>query len=80
MFLLQAVFPGIPIFLIILITSALFGLSHIYQGLRGVIETGILGILSVSLFLVSGSLIFSMLLHFMADFSYTFILKDEQAV
>ena len=79
-FLLHAVFPDISIFLIILITSALFGLSHIYQGLRGIIETGIFGILSVSLFLASGSLILPMLLHFMADFSYTFILADEQAV
>jgi membrane protease YdiL (CAAX protease family) len=78
-FLLQAVFPDISIFLIILISSALFGLAHIYQGLRGIINTGIFGALSMSLFLATGSLIFPMLLHFAADFSYTFILSKEQA-
>ena len=60
-FLLQAVFPGIPIFLVILITSALFGLSHIYQGVRGVMKTGLYGVLFVSLFLASDSLILPML-------------------
>ena len=77
-FLLQSVFPGISVFLVILITSALFALSHLYQGLRGVIQTGIFGILSVSLFLATGSLILPMILHFLADFSYTFVLPKEQ--
>ena len=79
-FLLQSVFPGISVFLVILITSALFGLSHLYQGLSGVIRTGIFGILSVSLFLVTDSLILPMVLHFLADFSYTFVLPKEQEV
>jgi membrane protease YdiL (CAAX protease family) len=78
-FLLQAVFPDIPTILVIIITSVLFGLSHLYQGFRGVVDTTIFGILSVSLFLVTGNLIFSMLLHFVADFSYTFFLSEEQA-
>ena len=77
-FLLQSVFPGISVFLVILITSVTFGLWHLYQGLRGVIQTGIFGILSVSLFLVTNSLILPMLLHFIADFSYTFVLPKEQ--
>jgi membrane protease YdiL (CAAX protease family) len=79
-FLLQAVFPGISIFLVILISSVLFALAHLYQGLRGVIEAGIFGVITMSLFLVTGSLIFPMLFHFMTDFSYTFLLPKEQAV
>ncbi|MDR2167367.1 MAG: CPBP family intramembrane metalloprotease [Clostridiales bacterium] len=79
-FLLMAVFPGISVFLVILISSALFGLSHIYQGFSGIVRTGIFGVITVSLFLATDSLIFPMLFHFAADFSYTFILPKEQAV
>ena len=77
-FLLQAVFPGIPILLIILITGAAFGLVHIYQGLAGIIETGISGMLLMALFLASGSLILPMILHFVINLSITFILSKEQ--
>ncbi|MCL1996311.1 MAG: CPBP family intramembrane metalloprotease [Defluviitaleaceae bacterium] len=79
-FLLQAVFPGIPIFLIILITGVVFGLSHLYQGLEGVIETGIVGVILMSLFLASGSLILPMLLHFFGNLPATFMRSEEQSV
>lgn len=76
-FLLQAIFPEIPIFLIILIPSALFGLSHFYQGLQGIIGTGVLGALFLSLFLASGSLLLPIILHFIIDFSSTFSLSEK---
>jgi len=77
-FLLQATFPGMPIFLIILIPSVLFGLGHFYQGVQGVILTGVLGALLMSLFLVSNSLLFVMILHFIIDFSATFLISEER--
>ena len=78
LFLLQAIFPNIPIILIILITFVLFGIGHLYQGLKGVIGTGVMGMLFMCLFLVTDSLIPVMLLHFTIDFSITFILTEKQ--
>jgi len=73
-FLLQAVFPGIPIYLVVLIPSVIFGIGHFYQGAQGVIMTGTAGAVLMCLFLVSGSLIPGMALHFLGDFSSTFLL------
>ena len=73
-FLMQEVFPGIPIYLIILIPGVVFGIAHFYQGIQGVIMTGAAGAGFMCLFLVSGSLIPGMALHFLGDFSSTFLL------
>jgi membrane protease YdiL (CAAX protease family) len=77
-FLLQAIFPSMPIFLIILLPSVVFGLGHFYQGLQGVIQTGLLGALFMSLFLATDSLLLAILLHFIIDFSATFIISEER--
>ncbi|GHU22135.1 hypothetical protein FACS1894164_03890 [Spirochaetia bacterium] len=77
MFFLHAVFPGIPVYLIVLIPSVLFGTAHFYQGVQGVIHTGITGAALMCLFLVSDSLIPGMALHFFMDFSSTFLLSEE---
>lgn len=77
-FLLQAVFPGIPLYLIVLIPSVLFGIGHFYQGVQGVMLTGVAGAILMCVFLVSGSLIPGMVLHFLGDFSSTFLLSEEQ--
>jgi len=76
-FLLQTVFPSIPIFLIILIPSMLFGIGHIWQGLEGVIECGLVGALFMCLFLVTGSLLLPIILHFICDLPTTFLLSEE---
>ena len=78
-FLLQALFPGLPVYLVILIPSVVFGVFHLYQGLQGIIKTGAGGVLFICLVLVTDSLILAMLLHFLLDFSSTFILSEEQA-
>jgi membrane protease YdiL (CAAX protease family) len=77
-FLLQAIFPGIPIYLIVLIPTVLFGISHFYEGVQGVIRTGATGAMLMCLFLVSDSLILCMVIHFLMDFASTFLLSDEQ--
>ena len=77
-FLLITIFPDIPVFLIVLLPSILFGSGHIYQGLKGVFATGALGALFLCLFLVTDSLLLPMVLHFIVDFSSTFILSEEQ--
>jgi membrane protease YdiL (CAAX protease family) len=78
-FLLQVIFPCIPIFLIVLIPSVIFGIAHLYQGLSGVISTGIAGAIFMCLFLVTGSLIPVMILHFLIDFSSVFLLSEEKS-
>ncbi|MCL2198539.1 MAG: CPBP family intramembrane metalloprotease [Defluviitaleaceae bacterium] len=75
-FLLQAIFPDISILLIILMTSVTFGIFHLYQGFKGVIKTGIFGAFLMCLVLVTDSLIIAMLLHFLLDFSSTFLLSE----
>ena len=77
-FLLQAIFPNIPIYLIVLIPSVVFGIFHLYQGLQGVIKTGIFGVLLMCLVLVTDSLILAMLLHFLLDLSSAFLLSEEE--
>ena len=79
-FLLQAVFPEIPIFLIVLIPSVLFGIGHFYQGWRGVVETGVVGAIFMCLFLVTGSLIPVMVLHFILNASDAFLLSEEMGI
>jgi len=79
-FLLQAVFPSIPIVLIVLIPSVLFGLGHLYQGLSGVISTGIVGAVFMCLFIVTDSLVLAMILHFLIDFSSVFLLSEENNI
>ena len=78
LFLLYAIFPDMPIILIILITSALFGLSHFYQRLQGIIGTALFGMFFMCLYLVTDSLILPMFLHFFYDFSITFTLSEEK--
>lgn len=49
------------------LSSALFGLVHLYQGWRGVALTALLGGLLGFLFLVTGSLIVPIILHVLID-------------
>ena len=44
---------------------------------KGVIGTGLLAVLFMCLFLVTDSLILAILLHFIVDFSATFILSEK---
>ena len=78
LFLLLELFPGIPIFLIFSITFVTFGVAHLYKGMKGIIEAGLMAIVFMGLLIVTDSLIFVMLLHFIVNFSSTFMLSEEQ--
>jgi membrane protease YdiL (CAAX protease family) len=78
LFLFRSIFPGIPIYLVVLIPTVVFGIGHLYQGLQGVIKTSIIGALFMCLYLATDSLILVMLLHFFMDFSATFLLSEEK--
>lgn len=76
-FLLQAIFPTLNIISVILISSALFGLLHSYQGIKGIFKTGFIGIIFNLLYYVSDSLIIGIIVHFLFDFSSAFIIREE---
>jgi len=59
--------PGASHAWLIVVTSIPFGFAHLYQGVRGVVLTGLLGALLASVVLGSGSLLPAMLLHGLLD-------------
>ena len=61
-------FPGFPIWLVILSASVLFGLAHTYQGITGVVKTTIVGVLFSILYIGLGSIVPIILLHFLLDY------------
>ena len=50
-----------------LISSVSFGLGHAYQGVRYVFVTGLLGAFLAAVYLISGSIVLSMLIHTLMD-------------
>jgi membrane protease YdiL (CAAX protease family) len=51
----------------------IFGLAHMYQGARGIVLTGLAGGVAMALYLLTGSLIASMILHATVDLANGFI-------
>jgi membrane protease YdiL (CAAX protease family) len=51
----------------VIIAALIFGLQHLYQGLAGVIQTALIGVLFSLIYLVTGTLLVPMLLHCMMD-------------
>jgi uncharacterized protein len=58
---------GVPIWLVVLGTSILFGLAHLYQGRGGVLGTAMLGLLFVSGRVAFGSVLPAMVWHSVID-------------
>jgi CAAX protease family protein len=52
---------------LIVITSVVFGLAHLYQGPRGVVLTGLAGAVFASMTLTTGSLLPAIAVHAMVD-------------
>ena len=49
------------------VSSLIFGLAHIYQGMRGTIGSSVLGFIFALLFVMTGNLALAMLLHALID-------------
>jgi CAAX protease family protein len=58
---------GLPIWVVVLVTSVLFGLAHAYQGRAGVLGTGVLGVLLAIARIVYSSLAPVMIWHTAVD-------------
>lgn len=65
--LLFALLPGVHPAVPIVLSAAAFGWAHWYQGLTGVVATGLLGGILALLFWVSGSLLLPIVLHALLD-------------
>ncbi|MCL2372142.1 MAG: CPBP family intramembrane metalloprotease [Defluviitaleaceae bacterium] len=76
-FLIHAVFTEMPIPLVFILTSVVFGVAHAYQGMQGIIRKTMTGALYGGIFLVTGSLIPAMVVHFVLNFKDAFSLSDE---
>ena len=56
-----------PIWLAAFVSSVAFGLGHAYQGVGGVLKTGAVGFFFAALYLLTGSLLFPIIAHFVLD-------------
>jgi uncharacterized protein len=66
-FVLVAGLPAIGIWGAVLVSSALFGLGHLYQGPPGMIRTFVIGLIMCLVYLTSGTLLLCMLIHMLID-------------
>jgi membrane protease YdiL (CAAX protease family) len=51
----------------VILSAAIFGLNHLYQGLSGMATAGVLGAIFALLYLATGSLLLPMVLHALID-------------
>lgn len=67
-FALTQLFPSFSIWLVLTLSSLLFGLAHTYQGLLNVIKTSLFGLFFAILYIGLDSVIPLMILHFLIDY------------
>jgi membrane protease YdiL (CAAX protease family) len=68
-----AVGGGLPTLALVAVGAVAFGLAHAYQGLPGVVLTGVLGGLFAALYLDTGSLLLPVLLHAAVDLRFLLV-------
>jgi membrane protease YdiL (CAAX protease family) len=66
---------GMPLFGALVASSLIFGLAHLYQGAKGILGTAIGGLALGALYLLSGSLVPSIILHVLLDLQMAYILR-----
>lgn len=69
---------SMPLAAALLASSLIFGVAHVYQGLKGVAGTAVSGLGFGLVFLLSGSLLPSIILHVLVDLQVAFILQPIQ--
>ena len=66
---------GMPVAAALAASSVIFGLGHIYQGVRGVLGSTIGGLALGLLFLLTGNLAASIALHVLLDLQMSYVLR-----
>ncbi|WP_246943593.1 CPBP family intramembrane glutamic endopeptidase [Bacillus pinisoli] len=75
-FALMELFPSLSVWVVLVVSSLLFGLAHTYQGFSNVVRTGIVGLFFALLYISFDSLLPVIFLHFLID--YVGKLGDEE--
>jgi uncharacterized protein len=50
-----------------MLACAVFGIGHMYQGVKGIVGTALLGLVFSAILVVTGNLLLPMILHFLID-------------
>ena len=64
---------GPPGWVLVAVAAVAFGLAHAYQGIGGIVLTGVLGGILAALYLSTGSLLLPVLLHAVVDLRFLFV-------
>jgi uncharacterized protein len=68
-----AVGGGLPMPVLVAIGALAFGLAHAYQGVAGIVTTGVLGGVMAGLYLGTGSLLLPVVLHALIDLRFLLV-------
>jgi membrane protease YdiL (CAAX protease family) len=68
-----ALAPGLPTLGLVVVAAVAFGLAHAYQGVSGVVSTGVLGGVLAAVYLQTGSLLLPVLLHAAIDLRFLLV-------
>lgn len=64
---LMAYFAELGVVLAVIASSIIFGLGHLYQGVRGFVKISVIGLVAAGLFVLTGSLWAPIVLHIVLD-------------
>jgi uncharacterized protein len=64
---------GPPEWVLVAVAAVAFGLAHAYQGIGGIVLTGVLGGILAALYLSTGSLLLPVLLHAVIDLRFLLV-------
>jgi membrane protease YdiL (CAAX protease family) len=71
-----AVAGGLPTPALVAVAALAFGVAHAYQGVAGVLTTGVLGGVLAALYLDTGSLLLPVVLHVLIDLRFLLVPAD----
>ena len=71
-------FPQLSLVQLILVSSAIFGFCHIYQGWFGIVGTGVLGAVLMWMYLSTESLLLPIVIHALIDLRVLAIFTPER--
>lgn len=79
LFYLIAVFPRLDVLNAIILSSIFFGIAHMYQGWKGILATGFVGLLLAWFYYMTGSLLLPIIIHALIDLRAMFLFPQEKA-
>ena len=63
-----------------ILAAVVFGFAHMYQGAKGIVGTGLLGLVFSAIFIISGNLLLPMIIHFLIDVRVLVLLPAEASL